>query len=169
MPRRRQRIADGPYHRAAYRTRIAEAQLMGWQLQIAPSNESVIAGSVLGVAAVGYGIYKWATKDKDKTKKSDKLSYTDLQDAYWYGNERAFAGYDYRTDPYTFGAQQAPMKVYQDKMQTLVETMADYVEQYLPQAGNNSIVLDDGTLVGRMAPKMNAEMGQLAVLSGRGN
>ena len=129
----------------------------------------LIVAGVLGVAAVGYGIYKWATKDKDKTKKSDKLSYTDLQDAYWYGNERAFAGYDYRTDPYTFGAQQAPMKVYQDKMQTLVETMADYVEQYLPQAGNNSIVLDDGTLVGRMAPKMNAEMGQLAVLSGRGN
>ncbi len=129
----------------------------------------LIVAGVLGVAAVGYGIYKWATKDKDKAKKSDKLSYTDLQDAYWYGNERAFAGYDYRTDPYTFGAQQAPMKAYQDKMQTLVKTMADYVEQYLPQAGNNSIVLDDGTLVGRTAPKMNAEMGQLAVLSGRGN
>ncbi len=130
---------------------------------------ALIVAGVLAVAAVGYGIYKWATKDKDKTKKSDKLSYTDLQDAYWYGNERAFAGYDYRTDPYTFGPVQGPMKAYQDKMQTLVETMADYVEQYLPQAGNNSIVLDDGTLVGRMAPQLNAEMGQLAVLSGRGN
>ncbi len=129
----------------------------------------LIVAGVLGVSAVGYGIYKWATKNKDTTTSSNKLSYTDLQDAYWYGNERAFAGYDYRTDPYTFGTAQSPMKAYQDKMQSLVETMTDYVEQYLPQAGNNSIVLDDGTLVGRMAPQMNAEMGQLAVLSGRGN
>ncbi len=131
----------------------------------------LIVAGVLGVSAVGYGIYKWATKNKtkDTTASSNKLSYTDLQDAYWYGNERAFAGYDYRTDPYTFGTAQSPMKAYQDKMQSLVETMTDYVEQYLPQAGNNSIVLDDGTLVGRMAPQMNAEMGQLAVLSGRGN
>lgn len=152
---------------AAAGTTAAGTGLAALGLSI-PQIGLIVAG-VLGVAAVGYGIYKWATKDKDKTKKSDKLSYTDLQDAYWYGNERAFAGYDYRTDPYTFGTQQGPMKAYQDKMQTLVETMADYVEQYLPQAGNNSIVLDDGTLVGRMAPKMNAEMGQLAVLSGRGN
>ncbi len=152
---------------AAAGTTAAGTGLAALGLSI-PQIGLIVAG-VLGVAAVGYGIYKWATKDKDKTKKSDKLSYTDLQDAYWYGNERAFAGYDYRTDPYTIGTQQGPMKAYQDKMQTLVETMADYVEQYLPQAGNNSIVLDDGTLVGRMAPKMNAEMGQLAVLSGRGN
>lgn len=152
---------------AAAGTTAAGTGLAALGLSI-PQIGLIVAG-VLGVAAVGYGIYKWATKDKDKTKKSDKLSYTDLQDAYWYGNERAFAGYDYRTDPYTFGAQQAPMKAYQDKMQTLVETMADCVKQYLPQAGNNPIVLDDGTLVGHMAPKMNAEMGQLAVLSGRGN
>lgn len=152
---------------AAAGTTAAGTGLAALGLSI-PQIGLIVAG-VLAVGAVGYGIYKWATKDKDKTKKSDKLSYTDLQDAYWYGNERAFAGYDYRTDPYTFGAQQAPMKAYQDKMQTLVETMADCVKQYLPQAGNNPIVLDDGTLVGHMAPKMNAEMGQLAVLSGRGN
>ena len=30
-------------------------------------------------------------------------------------------------------------------------------------------VLDDGTLVGKMAPGMNAELGQMQILSERGN
>ena len=130
----------------------------------------VIVAGVLGTAAVGYGIYKWAAKAKDKAKTDDsKISYKDIQDAYWYGNERAFAGYDYRTDPYTF-RQQTPMNDYQNKMQAQIARIGEFVEKYLPKAGDDRpIVLDDGTLVGRLAPQLNAKMGDLQALSERGN
>lgn len=130
----------------------------------------VIVAGVLGTAAVGYGIYKWAAKAKDKAKTDDsKISYKDILDAYWYGNERAFAGYDYRTDPYTF-RQQTPMNDYQTKMQAQIARIGEFVEKYLPKAGDDRpIVLDDGTLVGRLAPQLNAKMGDLQALSERGN
>lgn len=133
----------------------------------------VIIAGVLGVAAVGYGIYKWATKDSGQKKeesKNEKISYKDIQDAYWYGNERAFAGYDYRVDPYTFqGMQTSTLKDYQSKIQTQLEVIGAVVQQYLPQAGNQVIKLDDGTLVGALAPSIDAQLGHLATLAERGN
>lgn len=132
----------------------------------------LIVAGVLGVAAVGYGIYKWATKDKDKDqtekKASSKLSYKDIQDAYWYGNERAFAGYDYRTDPYTF-RQQSTMSDYQNKMQAELARIGEFVEKYLPETGKGVVALDGEEVARIITPNVNANLGQLAVLSGRGN
>lgn len=125
--------------------------------------------AVLGVGAVGYGIYKLVTKNKEKDTASSAMSYKDLQDAYWYGNERAFAGYDYRTDPYTFNPNNSAVLGYQAKMQEQMARLTDVVQQYLPDVANQQIVLDDGTLVGKMAPGMNAELGQMQILSERGN
>ena len=125
--------------------------------------------AVLGVGAVGYGIYKLVTKNKEKDTVSSAMSYKDLQDAYWYGNERAFAGYDYRTDPYTFNPNNSAVLGYQTKMQEQMARLTEVVQQYLPDVANQQIVLDDGTLVGKMAPGMNAELGQMQILSERGN
>lgn len=125
--------------------------------------------AVLGVGAVGYGIYKLVTKNKEKDTVSSAMSYKDLQDAYWYGNERAFAGYDYRTDPYTFNPNNSAVLGYQAKMQEQMARLTEVVQQYLPDVANQQIVLDDGTLVGKMAPCMNAELGQMQILSERGN
>lgn len=132
----------------------------------------LIVAGVLAVGAVGYGIYKWATKDNDQTEKkassSSKLSYKDIQDAYWYGNERAFAGYDYRTDPYTF-RQQSTMSDYQNKMQTELARIGEFVEKYLPETGKGVVALDGEEVARIITPNVNANLGQLAVLSGRGN
>lgn len=130
----------------------------------------LIVAGVLAVGAVGYGIYKWATKNKDKTeeKASSKLSYKDIQDAYWYGNERAFAGYDYRTDPYTF-RQQSTMSDYQNKMQAELARIGEFVEKYLPETGKGVVALDGEEVARIITPNVNANLGQLAVLSGRGN
>lgn len=125
--------------------------------------------AVLGVGAVGYGIYKLVTKNKEKDTVSSAMSYKDLQDAYWYGNERAFAGYDYRTDPYAFNPNNSAVLGYQAKMQEQMARLTEVVQQYLPDVANQQIVLDDGTLVGKMAPGMNAELGQMQILSERGN
>lgn len=129
-----------------------------------------IVAAVLATGAVGYGIYKWATKDKDQTEKkaSSKLSYKDIQDAYWYGNERAFAGYDYRTDPYTF-RQQTAMSDYQNKMQAQLARIGEFVEKYLPDTGKGVVALDGEEVARIITPNVNANLGQLAVLSGRGN
>ena len=130
----------------------------------------LIVAGVLAVGAVGYGIYKWATKDKDQTEKkaSSKMSYKDIQDAYWYGNERAFAGYDYRTDPYTF-RQQPSMSDYQNKMQAELARIGEFVEKYLPETGKGVVALDGEEVARIITPNVNANLGQLAVLSGRGN
>lgn len=130
----------------------------------------LIVAGVLAVGAVGYGIYKWATKDKNQTEKkaSSNLSYKDIQDAYWYGNERAFAGYDYRTDPYTF-RQQPSMSDYQNKMQAELARIGEFVEKYLPETGKGVVALDGEEVARIITPNVNANLGQLAVLSGRGN
>lgn len=127
---------------------------------------TIVAG-VLATAAVGYGIYKWATKDKDKKETaSSKISYKDIRDAYWYGNERAFAGYDYRTDPYTF---QQPMKDYQEKIQAQLAQLNAVVQKYLPDAGNNIVAINGEEVARIITPSVNEHLGQLTVLSGRGN
>jgi hypothetical protein len=136
-----------------------------------------VLAAILGVAAVagGIGLAAWlGSKNGEKEStdsKSSTLSYKDIQDAYWYGNMRSMAGYDFRTDGYAFGESPANSRltVYQQKMQTSLDALYNVVQQYLPQAGNQVIKLDDGTLVGALAPSIDAQLGHLATLAERGN
>lgn len=136
-----------------------------------------VLAAILGVAAVagGIGLAAWlGSKNGEKEStdsKSTTLSYKDIQDAYWYGSQRSFAGYDFRTDGYAFGESPANgrLTAYQQKMQTSLDALYNVVQQYLPQAGNQVIKLDDGTLVGALAPSIDAQLGHLATLAERGN
>lgn len=136
-----------------------------------------VLAAILGVAAVagGIGLAAWlGSKNGEKEStdsKSSTLSYKDIQDAYWYGNMRSMAGYDFRTDGYAFGESPANSRLtaYQQKMQTSLDALYSVVQQYLPQAGNQVIKLDDGTLVGALAPSIDAQLGHLATLAERGN
>lgn len=136
-----------------------------------------VLAAILGVAAVagGIGLAAWlGSKNGEKEStdsKSSTLSYKDIQDAYWYGNMRSMAGYDFRTDGYAFGESPANSRltIYQQKMQTSLDALYNVVQQYLPQAGNQVIKLDDGTLVGALAPSIDAQLGHLATLAERGN
>lgn len=136
-----------------------------------------VLAAILGVAAVagGIGLAAWlGSKNGEKEStdsKSSTLSYKDIQDAYWYGNMRSMAGYDFRTDGYAFGESPANSRLtaYQQKMQTSLDALYNVVQQYLPQAGNAVIKLDDGTLVGALAPSIDAQLGHLATLAERGN
>lgn len=136
-----------------------------------------VLAAILGVAAVagGIGLAAWlGSKNGEKESidsKSTTLSYKDIQDAYWYGNMRSMAGYDFRTDGYAFGESPANSRLtaYQQKMQTSLDALYNVVQQYLPQAGNAVIKLDDGTLVGALAPSIDAQLGHLATLAERGN
>ena len=139
------------------------------------ANPEVAAIAAIGIGITGLGAAIWALYGRAKKKAessastSNGLSYKDLQDAYWYGNERAFAGYDYRTDPYTFNPNNSAVLAYQAKMQAAMEKLYGVVEQYLPDVANQQIVLDDGTLVGKMAPGMDVQLGKQAELAERGN
>lgn len=138
-----------------------------------------ILALVLGIAGVagGIGIASWLKKKKSAKQEADTsgtssaLSYKDIQDAYWYGSQRSFAGYDFRTDGYAFGESPANGRLssYQQKMQQSVDALYNVVQQYLPQTANTVIKLDDGTLVGALAPSIDAQLGQLATLAERGN
>lgn len=136
-----------------------------------------VLAAILGVAAVGGGIglAAWlGSKNGEKEStdsKSTTLSYKDIQDAYWYGSQRSFAGYDFRTDGYAFGESPANGRLssYQQKMQQSVDALYNVVQQYLPQTANTVIKLDDGTLVGALAPSIDAQLGHLATLAERGN
>lgn len=136
-----------------------------------------VLAAILGVAAVagGIGLAAWLGSKNGEKKSTDSksttLSYKDIQDAYWYGSQRSFAGYDFRTDGYAFGESPATSRLtaYQQKMQTSVDALYNVVQQYLPQAGNQVIKLDDGTLVGALAPSIDAQLGHLATLAERGN
>lgn len=136
-----------------------------------------ILAAILGVTVVagGVGLAAWLSgKSKDKKdppKTSSAMSYKDIQDAYWYGSMRSMAGYDFRTDGRAYPSSPAgsQLTAYQQKMQASVEALYGVVQQYLPQAGNLVIKLDDGTLVGALAPSMDAQLGHLAALAERGN
>lgn len=136
-----------------------------------------VLAAILGVAAVagGIGLAAWLGSkngEKESTEsKSTTLSYKDIQDAYWYGSQRSFAGYDFRTDGYAFGESPANGRLssYQQKMQQYVDALYNVVQQYLPQTANTVIKLDDGTLVGALAPSIDAQLGHLATLAERGN
>ncbi len=139
-----------------------------------------ILALVLGIAGVagGIGIASWlkkkksAKQDADTSGTSSALSYKDIQDAYWYGNQRSFAGYDFRTDGYAFGESPANgrLSAYQQKMQQSVDALYSAVNQYLPAvADKRPIVLDSGAVVGELAPAFNDRLGYLTDLSKRGN
>lgn len=100
---------------------------------------------------------------------SGAMSYLDIQDAYWYGNERAFAGYDYRSDPFTYNPNNNAVPKYQAEIQAQLAKLSTVVEQYLPDVANQQIVLDDGTIVGALAPGMNDQLGHIQMLAERGN
>lgn len=146
--------------------------VLGNVVAFVAENPIVLAIAAVVAGAVGLGIALWKKYKSDSSSSSSsssKLGYKDLQDAYWYGNERAFAGYDYRTDPYTFNPNNSAVLGYQAKMQEQMARLTEVVQQYLPDVANQQIVLDDGTLVGKMAPGMDAQLGQLSVLAERGN
>lgn len=146
--------------------------VLGNVVAFVAENPIALAIAAVVAGAVGLGIALWKKHKSDSSSSSSsssKLGYKDLQDAYWYGNERAFAGYDYRTDPYTFNPNNSAVLGYQTKMQDQLARLTEVVQQYLPDVANQQIVLDDGTLVGKMAPGMDAQLGQLAVLAERGN
>lgn len=132
---------------------------------------AAIVAIVAGVVALGVALFAKFGKGKSKETTSTQKahSYKDIQDAYWYGNERAFAGYDYRTDPYVMNPDNNAMLAYQAKMQAQMERLYGVVEKYLPEAGNSVIALD-GEQVGRIiTPSVNRSLGDLTVLSERGN
>lgn len=132
---------------------------------------AAIVAIVAGVVALGAALFAKFGKGKSKETTSTQKahSYKDIQDAYWYGNERAFAGYDYRTDPYVMNPDNNAMLAYQAKMQAQMERLYGVVEKYLPEAGNSVIALD-GEQVGRIiTPSVNRSLGDLTVLSERGN
>ena len=132
---------------------------------------AAIVAIVAGVVALGVALFAKFGKGKSKETTSTQKahSYKDIQDAYWYGNERAFAGYDYRTDPYVMNPDNNAMLAYQAKMQAQMERLYGVVEKYLPEAGSSVIALD-GEQVGRIiTPSVNNNLGDLAVLSERGN
>lgn len=138
-----------------------------------------ILALVLGIAGVagGIGIASWLKKKKSAKQEADTsgassaLSYKEIQDAYWYGSQRSFAGYDFHTDGYAFGESPANGRLssYQQKMQQSVDALYNVVQQYLPQTANTVIKLDDGTLVGALVPSIDAQLGQRAALAERGN
>lgn len=140
-------------------------------LIMANPEAAAIIAIVAGVVALGVAL--WAKFGKGKSSGTTSTqhvhSYKDIQDAYWYGNERAFAGYDYRTDPYVMNPDNNAMLAYQAKMQAQMERLYGVVEKYLPEAGNGVIALD-GEQVGRIiTPNVNRSLGDLTVLSERGN
>lgn len=146
--------------------------VLGNVVAFVAENPIALAIAAVVAGAVGLGIALWKKYKSDSSSSSSsssKLGYKDLQDAYWYGNERTFAGYDYRSDPYMFNPNNSTMLSYQTKMQEQMARLTEVVQQYLPDVANQQIVLDDGTLVGKMAPGMDAQLGQLSVLAERGN
>lgn len=132
---------------------------------------AAIVAIVAGVAALGAALYAKFGKGKSKdTAAAEHVhSYKDIQDAYWYGNERAFAGYDYRTDPYVMNPDNNAMLAYQAKMQAQMERLYGVVEKYLPEAGNSVIALDSEQVGRIITPSVNRSLGDLTVLSERGN
>lgn len=135
-----------------------------------PVGWALLASGAIG--AIGLGIAA-ATKNKNVSSPSQGASnavdYRDIQDAYWYGNNRAFAGYDFSTDPYIYRQRTSAMNSYQQRMHTQIERLTDLVQEYLPQTANMQMVLDDGTLVGALTPSINSQLGQLEILAERGN
>ena len=139
----------------------------------------LLSGALLAATGpVGWLSYFFGKKFGKKSSSSSAAaesassgapSYLDIQDAYWYGNERAFAGYDYRSDPFTYNPNNNGVPKYQAEIQAQLAKLSAVVEQYLPDVANQQIVLDDGTIVGALAPGMNDQLGHIQMLAERGN
>ena len=135
-----------------------------------------ILAAILGVTALAGGVALGSALKKKSSSAasavtSSTLSYKDIQDAYWYGNQRAYAGYDLLSDPYGFNPRGSgtQLNAYQQKMQQSVDALYNVVQQYLPKTANPVVKVDGDSLVFGMAPAMNERMGYLSELSERGN
>lgn len=138
------------------------------------SNPEIAAIVAIAVGLVALGTALWAKfgkKKEDSTQTaatSTTLSYKDLQDAYWYGNERSNAGYISRTDPYTYADGSTP-PTNQQALQRQVEKQSNVLERILKKIDNLKIDMD-GETVGRIVtPHVNTNLGQLQALAERGN
>lgn len=138
------------------------------------SNPEIAAIVAIAVGLVALGTALWAKfgkKKEDSTQTattSTALSYKDLQDAYWYGNERSNAGYISRTDPYTYADGSTP-PTNQQALQRQVEKQSSVLERILKKIDNLKIDMD-GETVGRIVtPHVNTNLGQLQALAERGN
>lgn len=138
------------------------------------SNPEIAAIVAIAVGLVALGTALWAKfgkKKEDSTQTattSTALSYKDLQDAYWYGNEKSNAGYISRTDPYTYADGSTP-PTNQQALQRQVEKQSSVLERILKKIDNLKIDMD-GETVGRIVtPHVNTNLGQLQALAERGN
>lgn len=153
---------------------IGSALSQAGALIMANPEIAAVLAIAAGVTALGAALFsKFSRGKQNQTEQQNKnrVTYKDIQDAYWYGSMRSMAGYDFRTDGRAYPSSPAgsQLTAYQQKMQASVEALYGVVQQYLPQAGNQVIKLDDGTLVGALAPSMDAQLGHLAALAERGN
>ena len=133
-----------------------------------------ILAAILGITALAGGIALGSfLKKKNSFATSvtgSSTGYKDLQEAFWPGDRRAAAGYDALSSPYGLSARASGAQVttYQQKMQASVDALYNVVQQYLPQAGNQTIRLDNGALVGALVPSIDTELGRRATRAGRG-
>lgn len=133
-----------------------------------------ILAAILGITALAGGIALGSfLKKKNSFATSvtgSSTGYRDLQEAFWPGDRRAAAGYDALSSPYGLSARASGAQVttYQQKMQASVDALYNVVQQYLPQAGNQTIQLDNGVLVGALVPSIDTELGRRATRAGRG-
>lgn len=133
-----------------------------------------ILAAILGITALAGGVALGSfLKKKSSFATSvtgNSTAYKDLQEAFWPGDRRAAAGYDALSSPYGLSARASGAQVttYQQKMQASVDALYNVVQQYLPQAGNQTIQLDNGVLVGALVPSIDTELGRRATRAGRG-
>lgn len=139
------------------------------------SNPEIAAVVAIAVGLVALGTALWAKfgKKKEDTSQtpatSTAISYKDLQDAYWYGNERSNAGYISRSDPYTFAGSRSGSTTSTQALQQQVEKQSGVLERILKKIDGLKIDMD-GETVGRIVtPHVNDNLGQLQALAERGN
>lgn len=139
------------------------------------ANPEIAAVVAIAVGLVALGTALWAKFGKKKEDASQTqatstaISYKDLQDAYWYGNERSNAGYISRSDPYTFAGSRSSSTTSTQALQQQVEKQSSVLERILKKIDNLKIDMD-GETVGRIVtPHVNTNLGQLQALAERGN
>lgn len=138
------------------------------------ANPEIAAVVAIAVGLVALGTALWAKfgKKKEETQTpatSTAISYKDLQDAYWYGNERSNAGYISRSDPYTFAGSRSSSTTSTQALQQQVEKQSGVLERILKKIDGLKIDMD-GETVGRIVtPHVNDNLGQLQALAERGN
>lgn len=139
------------------------------------ANPEIAAVVAIAVGLVALGTALWAKfgKKKEDTSQtpatSTAISYKDLRDAYWYGNERSNAGYISRSDPYTFAGSRSGSTTSTQALQQQVEKQSGVLERILKKIDGLKIDMD-GETVGRIVtPHVNDNLGQLQALAERGN